>query len=58
MNTLLIIYLALSCAFFLALPPYSFCGQTNWVELMTQLIMSLLWPFFLTVFIFRKIIDS
>lgn len=58
MNTLLIIYLALSCAFFLALPPYSFCGQTNWVEFTTQLFMSLLWPFFLTVAIFRRIMGS
>jgi hypothetical protein len=57
MISLVAIYLFSACAFFLALPPYKDFGGINWAELIVQLFMSALWPFFLTVAIFRRIIN-
>jgi hypothetical protein len=51
------IYLFFAYAFFLALSSYKYCGVVNWAELVVQLFMSALWPFFLAVAIFRRIIN-
>lgn len=57
MTKFFILYPILSYAFFLALPPFRYLGQTDWDKLVAQLFMSALWPFFLTVAIFRRIIN-
>jgi hypothetical protein len=57
-ETLAAIYFAFAISFFLALPPFCYNGKIFWTELFAQLFMSTLWPFFLTVAIFRRIIGS
>jgi hypothetical protein len=57
MTGLAAFYLFFACAFFLALPVYKNSEVIDRGELVARLFMSALWPFFLTVAIFKRIIN-